>query len=213
MAKFTKKDLISTVVTGLYAGFIAWKIFVFLKVPLFYGISFAWMMLVIPLIWIVGVNFGYFLGRWMPFFNQFGRYAVIGFTNFIVDTGIANLLIALTGYAAGWHFSLFKSISFIVAVTHSYLWNSNWVFESRSENRKEEFSKFMLVNFVAIAINVGTASFIASGLDPAFGLDKNQWANVAIVIGAATALIFSFVGFRLVVFKKPAPVNIQPPLS
>jgi putative flippase GtrA len=200
--QFTKKDFYFSVVTGFYAGFIGWQVLAFLGRPSFAGFSFAWLMLLIPILWILGVNLGYFLGQWVGFFRQFGRYAVVGFTNFSVDTGIVNLLIGLSGIASGWWFPAFKGISFLVAVTHSYFWNRRWVFESRVEGQKEEFGKFMGVNLVAIAINVGTASLVVNGINPMFGFDANTWANVGVIVGSATALLFNFIGFRLFVFKK-----------
>jgi len=206
---FSKKDLAYSLITGLYTGLIFWRILVFLGKPDFMGFSFAWLVVVVPVLWILGVNLGYFLGKWIPFFNQFGKYAAIGFTNFGVDTGIVNLLISFTGIAAGIGFAVFKSISFLVAVTHSYFWNRHWVFSTASQGtpvaengQKQEFFKFMAVNLVAILVNVGAASFVVNLIDPLFGMDKNQWANVAVVAGSATALIFSFVGFKLVVFKQ-----------
>ena len=200
MNKFTKKDLLFASVTGFYTGLIAWRILVFLEQPDFADISFIWLVVFVPVLWILGVNLGYFLGRWLGFFNQFGKYAAIGFTNFVIDTGVVNLLIAFSGIASGAGFSVFKSLSFIVAVTHSYLWNRLWVFESK-EGQKKEFIKFMTVNLIAITVNVGVASFVVNGIDPAFGLDQHQWANVGVVVGSAVSLIFSFVGFKLVVFK------------
>lgn len=197
---FTRKDLFFSVCTGFYTGLIAWRILAFLGEPDFMSISFAWLMIIVPVLWILGVNLGYFLGRWLAFFNQFGKYAAIGFTNFVVDTGVVNLLISFSGIASGVGFSVFKSLSFIVAVTHSYLWNRLWVFESQ-EGHKKEFIKFMIVNLVAITVNVGAASFVVNGIDPVLSLDQNQWANVGVVVGSAVSLIFSFVGFKLVVFK------------
>jgi len=166
------------------------------------GIPFVWLMVLVPVLWILGVNLGYFLGRWIPFFNQFGKYAAIGFTNFVIDTGVVNLLIAFSGIASGVGFSIFKSLSFIVAVTHSYIWNRLWVFSAEGGSEwKKEFIKFMTVNLVAITVNVGVASFVVNYVDPIYGFDPKTWANVGVVVGSAVSLVFSFVGFKLVVFK------------
>lgn len=206
---FTRKDLLFSVITGFYAGLIIWQIMIFLGRPDFWGISFVWLIVVVPVLWILGVNLGYFLGQWMPFFNQFGRYAAIGFTNAAVDFGVLNLLIASSGIASGWFFTVFKGISFIGATLHSYFWNKYWAFEfGQSGQGKQEFIKFFGVTAVAILINVAVASFLVNGLDPLLGLDENTWANVGAVAGSAVALIFSFAGFRLIVFKKTKPMPI-----
>ena len=60
---FTKKDLLFSIATGLITGIIAWQIFVFLGVfeKLGFEIRPAVMILVVPILWILGVNLGYFL--------------------------------------------------------------------------------------------------------------------------------------------------------
>ena len=221
MRRFSKKDLFYSVVTGLYSGAIAWQIFEFLQIDIFdkllggyvvypdmvgvnkLHISSAWMMLIIPLVWIIGVNFGYFLGRWMPFFNQFGRFAVIGFTNFIITAGVLNLFIAFSGISIGVWYSIFVAISFIIGVVHSYYWNKVWVFESGTHNGGgTEFTKFISVAVVAGLVNVVVASVLVNFIHPLFGISSEGWANIGNIAGSAAGLVFSFVGFRIVVFKK-----------
>ena len=96
MQKLTQKDLFFSIITGLITGISAWKIFIFLNVPNLFGVPVTSLIVVIPILWIFGVNLGYFLGRWVPFFNQFGRFTAIGFTNAAVDFGVLNLLIYYT---------------------------------------------------------------------------------------------------------------------
>ena len=200
--KFTKKDLFSSLITGFYTGLIAWQILVFLGKPSVMGYSFGWLMVIVPILWIFGVNLGYFLGRWIVFFNQFGKFAAIGFTNADVDFGVLNLLIAWSSVATGILYAVFKTISFIVSVTHSYYWNRQWVFQSQSQEKGKEFFDFISVYIVAWAINVGAATAVVTWVDPMFGLSQNAWANVGAIAGSAVALAFSFTGVRTFVFKK-----------
>jgi len=212
MNKFTKKDLVSSLVTGFYTGFIAWQVFEFLEVPVFnriFGliswnidISSVWMIVLIPILWILGVNLGYFLGQWMVFFNQFGKFSAIGFTNFFVYLAILNFFIWKTDIAVGIWYSIFVSIAFVVSVIHSYGWNKYWVFQSSDDNSAGEFGKFVIVTVIAGLINVGVASSIVNFIDPVFGVSPEGWANIGGVAGSAVALVFSFVGIRLIVFKK-----------
>ncbi|MDO8495774.1 MAG: GtrA family protein [bacterium] len=203
MKQFTKKDLVFSVLSGFITGLIAWQVLEFLKTPHFLGTSFIWLMVIVPIVWIMGVWLGFFLGRWMSFFTQFGKFAAIGFTNFAVDIGILNALIASTGHALGGRYALFKGIAFLIAATHSFAWNKYWTFEAGSTGGGGgEFGKFMAVNLVAAGINVGVATLVANGIEPVLGLSPELWANVAAVVGSAAALIFSFVGIRLFVFKK-----------
>ena len=155
------------------------------------------------MLWVIGVNFGYFLGSWIPFFNQFGKFAAIGFTNFIVNAGILNLFLGLTGISKGIWYSVFVAGAFIISVMHSYGWNKYWVF-SIGENTSsgEEFAKFIVVSIFAGLVNVAVASFVVNFIHPLLGITPEGWANIGGIAGSACALIFSFIGFRLVVFKK-----------
>ncbi|TSC89312.1 MAG: hypothetical protein G01um10142_534 [Parcubacteria group bacterium Gr01-1014_2] len=215
---FSRKDLIFSLITGFYAGFIAWRILDFLNTPLLKGISFAWLMVWVPVLWILGVNLGYFLGKWFIFFNQFGKFAAIGFTNAAVDFGVLNLLIFYSGITSGILFPVFKGISFFFGTIHSYFWNKYWAFsaeggslpvgrrgasgEKANKISGQEFSKFFAITFIAILINVTAASIVVNFIGPQFGLTSEAWANVGAVIGSAVALVVSFIGFKVAVFKK-----------
>ena len=200
--RFTKKDFYFSVITGLITGFSAWQIFNFLDVTKFKDISFAWFLLLVPVLWILGVNLGYFLGKWLAFFNQFGKFAAIGFTNAAVDFGVLNLLIANTDISSGGWYSVFKAVSFVCAIIPSYFWNKHWAFEVKEDGGGFQFAKFMSVAIVSIFINTGTASLIVNYINPLGGLSVQVWANAGAVAGSAIALIFSFVGFKVAVFKK-----------
>lgn len=197
---FTKRDFTIATITGFTTGFIAWRVLEYLDYML--PVSLAWLILVIPLLWIIGVKFGFFLGRWMPFFNQFGKFAAIGFTNFAVDIGIFNLLFSLAHENTDW-FVLFKAASFIVASTHSYFWNKYWSFNAgNSGGGGAEFLKFLTVSALALLVNVTISTIFAHSFHPATGLSEKVWINLGLIAGSGGALVFSFLGFRLVVFNR-----------
>lgn len=200
---FTRKDLYFSIITGFYAGLIAYFIFVFLELPEFAGLSYAWLAVFVPILWILGVNLGYFLGKRLVFFNQFGKFAAIGFTNAAVYFGILNTLIFWSDINRGIWYSVFATIAFVIATTHSYFWNKFWVFSATDDKASgQEFGKFAGVSVVAGLVSVGVASSVVNLLNPLFGLTLDQWANVGGVAGSAIALVFSFIGFKLAVFKK-----------
>ncbi|HEY4484573.1 MAG TPA: GtrA family protein [Candidatus Paceibacterota bacterium] len=209
--KFSKKDFGFAIITGLMTGLIVWRLMEFwniTRIANFENPSYFWLVFFVPILWIAGVWLGYFLGKWVSFFNQFGKFVAIGFTNAAIDFGVLNLLIAYTGQALGLSFSIFKGISFVVAVTNSFFWNKYWAFEAGSSHGgKAEAIKFFAVNFVALAVNVSIASFVANGIDPFLGFSDKAWANISAVSAAAISLMFTFVGFRLIVFKKNEPVE------
>ena len=208
MQRFGKKDLFFSIVTGLITGIIAWRVFHFLERDSFFGIPTIALVFAVPILWIIGVNLGYFLGKWMSFFNQFGRYTAVGFTNFAVDSGVLYLLIALSGYSAGAWYLLFKAISFLCAVTQSYVWNRNWVFGAvKNPEMGSEFLKFMGINIGAIIVNLIVAFVVVNVIKPHFGFTPESWAGIGAIAGSACALLLSFVGFKMSVFPSQAKIN------
>lgn len=200
---FTKKDFWYSVATGFETGLLVWLIADFLQAKPPFGVSWVWMMLLVPIFWIVGINFGYLLGKILPFMSQFGRFVAVGFTNAAVDFGILNLFISTTGVAEGSWYGVFKSISFVVANVHSYVLNKYWVFDATGrQNMRAEFAKFFAVSVVSLVINVAVATVVVNLVPSQFGMDAKAWANIGAVAGSAIALASSFVGYRLAVFKK-----------
>jgi putative flippase GtrA len=155
----------------------------------------------VPVLWILGVQFGYVLGVAFKPFEQFGRFAAIGFSNAAVDFGVLYLAIALTGNAVGLAYSLVKAVSFSVATVHSYFWNKSWAFDaSGSRGGATEVARFVSVALASLVVNVVAASTVVA-LGPQ-GTDARAWAGIGAVVGSAAALVFSFVGFRIFVFRK-----------
>jgi putative flippase GtrA len=199
----TKKDLLYAAITGLTTGVLVWRIFAFLDKTALAGISLAWLVILVPVFWVLGVNLGFFLGQWIKAFNQFGKFVAIGFTNAAVDFGILYLFIAITGRSSGIYFSVFKTVSFSIAVIHSYLWNKYWAFNAgKSGGGHGEFLSFLSVSIFSILVNVGIASLVVNVLGPQFDMTNEAWAGIGAIVGSASALIFSFLGFKKFVFKK-----------
>lgn len=196
-----QKDVVSAVVTGLTTGIIGWRILVFLGNTLPLGIAPIALVPLVPVLWVVGVQFGYFLSAYFRPFAQFGRFACIGFANALVDFGVLYVLIGFTGLAEGGAYAFFKAVSFAFATVHSYLWNKYWAFDAaRTAGGSREAISFITVALASLVVNVGAASFVVA-LRPE-SVAVASWAGIAAVIGSATALVFSFTGFRVFVFKK-----------
>jgi len=197
----SKRDVVSGLVTGLTTGLIAYGILTYLKASLPLGISPSVLPWLLPILWVLGVQFGYLLGTVLKPFVQFGRFVAIGFANAAVDFGALYLLIAQTGQAVGVAYTVYKSISFAVATVHSYLWNKYWAFEAgATQSNAREVSSFLGVSLVSLLVNVAIAS-VVNALHPA-SIAVQSWAGIAAVVGSAAAIVFSFVGFRVFVFKK-----------
>jgi len=142
-------------------------------------------------------------GKW-PLVFQFGKFLVIGSSNFSIDFGILNLFINLTDIDRGILYSVFKATSFILASVNSYFWNKYWTFgDSEGKGMVKQFMKFFLVAVGGFLINVTIATLVVNVFEPPFEFISGKvWAN----IGALTSLVFTlawnFTGYKLFVFRK-----------
>jgi len=135
---------------------------------------------------------------------QFGKFAAVGTLNTFVDIGVLNLEILIFGTPAAWPYRIFKAISFLAATTNSFFWNKFWTFDSRGPANPAQTIKFYLVAIGGFLINVGIASYVFSGVARPVAISANLWANIGALAGVASGFLWDFLGYKYVVFKKPA---------
>lgn len=202
-----KKDIFITTLVGIFTALVWISVFLRLGTfEIFFGFKEAtWgLIAVVPVVYILGLYLGEWLSRKWSIFKSFAKYVMVGFLNTGVDFAVFNLLMHITGIDKGPSVSSFKTVSFIVAVTNSYFWNKHWAFEASAAktDKGKEFVKFFVVNVVGVLLNVSITSAIVLTTPPQFGFSQVVWNNIAAVIATALALIWNFIGFRLIVFKR-----------
>ena len=133
---------------------------------------------------------------------QFVRFAIIGLMNTALDFGVLNVLIAVTGVRGGFILVLLNSISFTVATTNSYFWNKYWTFKDKDAVRAVEIGQFLTVSIIGLGINSGVVYAVSTFIDPLFGLSPTVWINVAKVAATGFSLIWNFIGYKFIVFKR-----------
>lgn len=134
-------------------------------------------------------------------FFQFYKFGLVGVFNTFVDLTILNGFITATEFTSGWYFSLFKGISFVVAVTNSYFWNKFWTFRREQGANPVEFGKFILISAGGLAINVGVASFFVNIVGPLDEMNPRLWANISALLAILFSMIWNFAGYKIFVFK------------
>ena len=203
-----KIDLISSIVLGLIiSAFILALISVLESEINISGINttLLWLpiIIVVPILVVLWVYIFSRLGIRRHIFFQFGKFIPIGVSNTAIDFGVLNLLILTSGADKGLLFSVFKGISFLCAVTNSYIWNKYWTFESRgTEGIGRQFVKFIIVSGVGFVINVGVASIIVNLVEPIGGVSSILWANIGALASIVIVTIWNFFGYKFLVFKK-----------
>jgi putative flippase GtrA len=152
---------------------------------------------------VVGILVGRFLGRFIAIMYKFVKFGEAGGLNWLVDLGVINLLMLTTGLSGSPWASIFKAISFTVAVTNSYFWNKLWVFFGhKKQDQTKEVGKFVTASLIGLGFNFVVFTGIIF-VGPMFfsGFTSIQWANIATIIGSLSAMIFNFVLYKIWVFK------------
>src|SRR3989344_7554352 len=207
-----KKDLVIGVTVGFFIGVLVSPLFKATQPELYDSVN----VFILPF-FLLGTPIGLFiaqiLSKKIPVIWQISKFGVIGILNTLVDWGILALLPVFIGISFEssflfigaltiTYYSLYKGMSFLIAVVNSYFWNKYWVFEGKRALGHKEFIQFLVISGIGFFINVGLASAIFITVSVA-GLFTEQQSGI---LGAAFATIISmvwnFLGYKLVVFKQ-----------
>ncbi len=142
------------------------------------------------------------LDKKFPSLWQVGKFAEVGVLNTFVDWGILNILMLLTSIVSGGYYLAFKGFSASLAIINSYIFNKVWVFEGKKQKALKEFSIFVVVSLIGVAINIGIAHLVVDVFGPHFGIKGQLWANIGAFFATLFSMIWNFVGYKFVVFKK-----------
>ncbi len=202
-----KKDLIISACVGLLCAVLILPIAQNLGIKQALTLS---LLVVLPVLSAAGMGMAYWLAQKIKIFYQLAKFVLVGGLNTFVDWGILNLLMFLTGIAAGSLYPVFKGVSFLVATTNSYFWNKLWTFKKVStpdmaaeeaQKSGREMLQFFIVSLVGFLINVGAATLLVNVLGPQWGLGAKLWANIGAMVGTLLGMSWNFLGYKLVVFK------------
>lgn len=197
-----KKDILLALIIGEICGLLMFYIVGNLateNISIAKIVPFAkYLPLVFPLICAVGM---FLVNLILPSLQQVAKFVLVGGTNFLIDQGIFNVLIFATGISVGWKQSVFKGLSFTVAVINSYFWNKFWVFKrTRTETAGKEFMQFVVVSIVGFLINIGLDKILVDGMGPIGSIKVNTWAQIAAAVSAIVVLFWNFAGYKFIVF-------------
>lgn len=126
---------------------------------------------------------------------QFGKFAIAGTIGFIVDAAALLLFIrflSIDRYSA-------RVLSFCVAVTVTWMINSRWSFQqkhnSTSIKHYTNYASYVGVQITGAFINIAVYSTLISVSGLLFDMPV-----FALAIGSIVAMVFNFVGCKLLVF-------------
>lgn len=146
--------------------------------------------------------FSSLVARKIPVFLQVAKFAAVGVFNTFLDWSIVNSLIYFTGIAAGITLSSFNVISFVIANLASFLWNKYWIFQSQKKRAWEDYLQFFTVSVIGLGIKLAILSLIVDLIGPLGQIDPKIWTNVGLVISTMFFMVWNFLGYKFIVFKK-----------
>ena len=190
---------------GLFAIPVAKNVNLFQKIPSPYAL----LLVALPIASAVGVAITSLVGRRIPLIWQVSKFGLIGVLNTVVDFGILNILIFATGFDKGLPLASLNIVSFSVAVTNSYLWNKNWVFEGNGKKTRTEFMEFAVVSVIAAVVSSAIVGGVTEYLAPPGNLSSEQWANVAKILAVIFSFTWNFLGYKFIVFRRPGTETLQ----
>lgn len=197
-----KQDYAISGLIGFFAGIFAIPVlmnlghrdpFVLLALPWVLAIASA-----------IGAIIAGYLGKKMPFFNQFAKFIVVGVLNTTIDFGILNTISLITGVTGGVVVGGVNLPGVALALVNAYFWNKYWVFKHRDDKGAlGDLPRFLLVSAIGITINSGVVILATSY--PVMSLDAKTWLNIAKAIASVSSLAWNFLGYKFIVFRTAAP--------
>ena len=197
-----KKDLIIAAISAFVIGLLTIPTINNLPLPeAFVALGTNNVALLLGALTMTGYVFAQILGKKISVFKQIGKFAVVGVLNTVLDFAVLNILISTTGISEGLYAVMFAGIAFITAVINSYYWNKYWTFQVEKKTRSE-FLEFIGVSLIGFGLNVGAFHTIVNIIDPISGIAPGVWANLGALAGTIIGLIWNFLGYKFIVFKR-----------
>lgn len=122
---------------------------------------------------------------------QFFRYGFVAAAAFVVDFG---LLFVFTNYAHIYYL-VSATLSFLTSLVLNYYLSTLWVFSHSSRQRTTEIAAFIIINLVALVLNMVIIWLFTSIV----GL----YYLVAKIIAVVIVFFWSFLARRYFIFKQP----------
>lgn len=196
-----KKDGVISLIIGLLIGIFFFIIAknISLKIPFD-----KWLLIAgFPPLALFGMYAVSILGKRFLIFLQAGKFMLVGAFNTLLDLGVLNILILISGTATGVSYSFFKGVSFLIATVNSYFWNKHWTFEKGGKTfAPAEFTKFLITTTIGLFLNVGIASAVVNLIGPQFGITEKVWASIGALTATLIAWVWNFTASKFIVFKR-----------
>jgi len=210
--KSLKRDLILSLICGEITS---WFLILVIKNPYvkeFGGLakmeSLIWALpIILPIIFVAGTLIGRAFSRLFEVISQIVKFLEIGVLNTFIDLGILNFLVGLSGVTSGLGLAPLNTFSFLCAATNSYYWNKFWTFSASAQGyggqrKRWVFLRFLFISVIGWGINTSIVVLGTTFISPLAALSVGAWINVVKLTATFVSMVWNFLGYKFIVFKK-----------
>jgi putative flippase GtrA len=148
--------------------------------------------------------------------GQITRFLIVGMMNTVVDLLLLNIMTLISAVKDGLGYSAQKACSAGIAIIFSYILNKHWSFKSSQPGSNYiEFSKFISISLISMAIQVTVATVMVSYIRPLFDMygpfltNAQLWVNIGGISGSLFSAISNFLGYKYIVFPRNARSTLE----
>ncbi len=214
MNQLIKKDVISSLICGIASGLFLIFIVKNPYIEEFRGINetIGNLVFLLPLIlvfiFVVGLWIVKFISQKIAVLFQMAKFAQVGVLNTLIDFGIFNLLIWITGIISGTGIILLNTLSILVAIINSYFWNKYWTFSKKGGRIEREFLQFLVISIIGWALNTSIVFLGTTFIEVQLGVSAGAWVNIMKALAVVVSMTWNFLGYKFIVFKKQKEVEL-----
>lgn len=143
-----------------------------------------------------------------PGVRQFVKFCIVGCSSLAIDYKISQYLT----FALGIDWRLAQCVSFLVAVTNGFIWNSLWTFRGMGQGVvHERYIKFALVNVIGLLLNLvimNVVLFFLTGRVSHANPDPLHW-KIAKMTSVLCVSFWNFFANRRWTYRKEVRVEPQ----
>lgn len=124
----------------------------------------------------------------LDYLVKFLKFGVVGFSGLIVDFGFTILckeVLKIQKYVS-------NAIGFTIAATSNYFLNRIWTFESKNPHIAVEYSEFLVISIIGLAINTFILYILVSKIKMNFYLSKVFAIGVVTIWNFFANAIYTF---------------------
>lgn len=152
----------------------------------------------------LAVVHSYYWNKNWAFVSSSSEKVFENIAKFIVAAGIGGVVILAAFYGSNKEYSagFYVSLILILALGELILWKWLNLSSFVSSSKSKELLFFFVVSVIGALINTGIITLATSYIDPLFGMNEKLWLNFAKAAATGISLIWNFVGYKILVFKR-----------